>query len=93
MSPETICKLRYLFATGKGVRESARLVGVHRDTAMRERRRWIDDELQRAYDLLCDMDCEGCDTITEKLPEHRVKAMLDAWMDDQDDKLPKSRWY
>ena len=48
--------------------------------------------LQRAYDLLWDGDCMGCDALTEFLPSADVEKMLDAWQDDQFDKA-KSKWY
>lgn len=49
--------------------------------------------LQRAYDLLWDGDCMGCDALLEFVPENASTEMLNAWMDDQDGKHPKSRWY
>lgn len=49
--------------------------------------------LQRAYDLLWDGDCSGCDALTEFLPSAAVSKMLDAWGNDQDGKKPKSKWY
>ena len=82
-----------LLSRGVGAREAARLAGVNRETATRYRRKWIDDELQRAYDLLCDGDGEACDAITAKLPDKEVRGMLDNWLKDQCGNGPKSRWY
>lgn len=48
--------------------------------------------LQRAYDLLWDGDCMGCDALTEFLPGTDVEAMLDAWSQDQFE-TPRSPWY
>lgn len=48
--------------------------------------------LQRAYDLLSNGDAEACDAILEFLPSRDAERMLDAWLDDQVDGRPKSRW-
>lgn len=53
----------------------------------------VDAMLQRAYDLLWDGSWEGCDAICEFLPSDQVRAMMDAWNEDQEDKGPKSPWY
>lgn len=79
---EKIAQLNAMFCDGKGVRVAARTAGVHRDTAMRYRRAWIEAELQRAYDCIWEHDCEGCDAITARLPGKPVREMLDAWLDD-----------
>lgn len=93
LPPEKIAALFALFGRGVGVRAAAREVGCNRGTSMRYRQRWIDQELQRAYDVLWEGDGEGCDAITAKLPDKQVKAMLDAWLDDQCDHEPKSKWH
>jgi predicted transcriptional regulator len=49
--------------------------------------------LQRAYDLMCDGDATAADAIAEFLPARDADAMFDAWLDDQDDGRPKSRFY
>lgn len=90
---ETIDKLFAAFEAGKGVRAAAREAGCNRETSSQYRRAWIETKLQKAYDLLCDGDGEGCDAITAVLPVDNVKEMLDAWLDDQDGRLPRSRWY
>lgn len=53
----------------------------------------IEAMLQRAYDLMWEHRCEECDAITDWLPPLLVREMLDAWCDDNEGKLPKSRWY
>jgi len=58
-----------------------------------DKQRLKDALLQRAYDLLWDGNCAGCDALTEWLPSDDVTAMLDAWSDDQDNKTPRSKWY
>jgi hypothetical protein len=94
LPPKKIADLHELFASGVGVRQAARTLNVNRGTVARYRRCWVEAELQRAYDLLWDGDCEGCDEITAKLPTKDVSAMLDAWMDDQDPKnTVKSKWH
>lgn len=52
-----------------------------------------DRMLQRAYDLLWDGDCSGCDAILEFLPSSDAERMLNAYGDDQDSKSPKSKFY
>jgi hypothetical protein len=49
--------------------------------------------LQRAYDLLWDGDALGCDAIIEFVPSKDADQMLKAWMDDQDNEQPRSRFY
>lgn len=49
--------------------------------------------LQRAYDLLWDGDCSGCDALMEFLPSTDVEQMLSAWEADQLGKAPRSIWY
>lgn len=49
-----------------------------------------DGMLQRAYDLLWDGDCSGCDAITEFLPAKDVERMFEAYANDQDGKQPPS---
>jgi hypothetical protein len=51
--------------------------------------------LQRAYDLLWDGDCAGCDALIEFLPGADVDQMLSAWDDDQNERSekPKSKWH
>jgi hypothetical protein len=71
-----------LFDEGLGVRAAARELGISKDTSTKYREKWIKENLQRAYDLLWDGDCEGCDKITAKLPEDRVIAMLNCWSQD-----------
>lgn len=88
---ETVERLFAAFTSGKGVRGAAREVGCNRETAAKYRRAWIKAKLQEAYDLLWEGDGDGCDAITALLPEAEVKAMLDAWLDDQFGQLPRSR--
>lgn len=92
---EAVEKLYAAFAAGKGVRAAAREIGCDRETAARYRHAWIEIKLQEAYDLLCENDGDGCDAITALLPYAPVKEMLDAWLDDMDNRsgFPKSRWY
>lgn len=49
--------------------------------------------LQRAYDLMWDGDCSGCDAIAEFLPSGDVTRMFDAWENDQEGKNEKSNFY
>lgn len=49
--------------------------------------------LQRAYDLLWDGNCAGCDAVTEFLPSMDVEGMLSDWGSDQIGKGVFSRWY
>lgn len=49
--------------------------------------------LQRAYDLLWDGDCAGCDALIEFLPSLEVGQLLDAWQDDQEGRKPRSPWF
>lgn len=49
--------------------------------------------LQRAYDLLWDGDPHGCDALIEFLPSADVDRMMNAWSDDFDGELPKSKWH
>ena len=51
--------------------------------------------LQRAYDLLWEGNCQGCDAITDFLPKRMVRRMLDTWCEDQfeDDPAKRSSWY
>ena len=90
---EKIEKLFAAFAAGRGIRATAREVGCNRETVARYRRAWIKAKLQAAYDLLCDGNSDGCDAITALLPKPQVMEMLDAWLDDQCDSNPKSKWY
>lgn len=95
LNPKKAARLYWLFSYGRGIRESARLAGVHRDTATRYRREWLRfrPQLQRAYDVLWEGDGEGCDAITAPLPDQMVIAMLDAWQDDQMEQQPLSGWH
>lgn len=52
----------------------------------------VDRELQRAYDFMWVGEPDKCDEVTAHLPEKEVQAMLNAWLDDQDDGA-KSKWY
>lgn len=49
--------------------------------------------LQRAYDLMWEGDCMGCDALTEFLPSAEVEAMFNAWQSDQDGKDAPSKFY
>ncbi len=49
--------------------------------------------LQRAYDLMCDGQAEAADALCEFLPVDESDAMMNAWLDDQMDDGPKSKWY
>lgn len=49
--------------------------------------------LQRAYDLLWDGDCTGCDALLEFLPEKDVDRMFAAWQHDQSAEIPKTAFY
>jgi len=49
--------------------------------------------LQRAYDMLWDGNCDGCDALLEFLPSGDARKMLDAWSDDQVTDDPSSKWY
>lgn len=93
LPPAKASALHAAFSRGVGVRAAAREVGCNRSTAAAYRRKWIDAELQRAYDVLWDGDGDGCDAITAKLPAKDVTTMLDAWLDDQCGHEPKSKWY
>jgi hypothetical protein len=95
LPPEKVKELRQQFEARKGVRAAARAVGVHRDTAMRYRRAWVNERLQAAYDEMWDnANPEACDAICATLPAKAVTAMLDEWMEDQfRDKDQCSRWY
>lgn len=90
---EKVGRLNSLFDEGVGVRASAREVRCNRNTASRYYRFWVRLTLQRAYDLLWEGDCEGCDKLTAKVPAAQAKEMLDAWLDDQFDAEPISKWY
>lgn len=94
LDPKKAKHLYSLFAYGHGIREAARLAGVSRGTGTRYHQTWmaLRSELQRAYDALWDGDAETCDAINDPLPEPAVCAMLDAWLDDQDDQ-PKSGFH
>lgn len=98
--------LHRLFEQGIGVRAVARMVGCHRDTAMRERRQWTSDAglrsrsklievtLREAYDKLWDGDDVACDALLDTVPEDAAREMLDAWLNDQDENAAvKSRFY
>lgn len=92
---EKIAAIQECVARGMSVNATAKEVGCNRKTVMTYRRQWIDQELQRAYDLLWDSDGDACDAVTANLPDKNVRRMLDAWLDDQDPKtLPHqmSRW-
>lgn len=49
--------------------------------------------LQRAYDLMCEGHPEACDALCEFLPEKEADMMMNAWLDDQTDEGPKSKWH
>lgn len=51
--------------------------------------------MQRAYDLMWDGDCSGCDALAEFLPSKDVDKMFDAWESDQfpEKDKPRSRFY
>lgn len=49
--------------------------------------------LQRAYDLLWDGDCMGCDALIEFLPSRDVDEMFRAWDNDQSDRGSKSKFF
>lgn len=94
LSSEKVASIRACLDRGLSASAVAREIGCNKKTALDYRRQWIEQELQRAYDVLWDGDGEGCDAITAKLPDKEVRAMLDAWMDDYcDDKTPKSKWH
>lgn len=90
---DKIARLESLFESGVTIRRAAREVDCHRDTVMRQRRRWAAKRLQLAYDVLWDGDGEECDRINANLPDNHVKNMLDCWLDDQSGCEPKSRFY
>lgn len=48
--------------------------------------------MQRAYDMLWDGNCDGCDAILEFLPSKDADIVLNAYGDDQDGKQPPSRF-
>lgn len=94
LPPEKVDAIRAALRLGLSCNAIAGAVGCNRKTAMAYRRQMIDAELQRAYDLLWEGDGEGCDAITAYLPDKDVKAMLDAWLDDQDpSNTTKSKWH
>lgn len=93
LPPEKIDAIREALLLGMSCNAIAAAVGCNRKTVMAYRRQWIEDELQRAYDVLWEGDGEACDAITAKLPDKDVKAMLDAWLDDQCGDAPKSKWH
>lgn len=82
--PDQISTLEKLFEQYVSIRGAAREVGVNRKTSSRYYELWIEKELQRAYDFMCDGECEKCDEVTAPLPEKRVTEMLNAWLDDQE---------
>lgn len=49
--------------------------------------------MQRAYDLLWDGNCDGCDAILEFLPSKDAEIVLSAFGNDQDGKQPSSRFH
>jgi hypothetical protein len=49
--------------------------------------------LQRAYDLMCDGLPVAADAIAEFLPSDKVERVYDAWLDDQNTRGEKSKWY
>lgn len=50
--------------------------------------------LQRAYDLMWDGDCSGCDALAEFLPSAEADRMFDAWERDQaPGDQPRSEFY
>lgn len=49
--------------------------------------------LQRAYDLLWDGDCMGCDALIQFLPSKDVDRMFEAWQEDQTNNADKSTFY
>lgn len=85
--------LEVLFEASVGVREASRTARVHRDTAMRYRRKWLERQLQQAYDYMWDHECDKCDAVTWFLPRKDVNAMFDDWESDQHGKVPKSKWH
>lgn len=94
LDPKKAKHLYSLFTYGHGIREAARLAGVNRSTSTRHHAIWlvVRADLQRAYDALWEGEAETCDAINAPLPEPAVMAMLDAWLDDQDDQ-PKSGFH
>ena len=94
LKPDKAREVYRLLAYGHGIRESARLAGVNRNTVQRYKNEWLRhrQQLQRAYDALWEGDGEGCDAITANLPDQMVIAMLDTWLDDQFDQ-PKSGYH
>lgn len=91
--PEEREALVRLFDAGVGTLAAARKVGCNKNTASRYRRKWIEAELQRAYDVLWEGEAEACDEITARLPEKDVLEMLNDWLNDQCGQEPKSKWY
>lgn len=49
--------------------------------------------MQRAYDLLWDGNCDGCDAILEFLPSKDADVVLNAYSHDQDGGKPPSRFH
>lgn len=93
LPPYRIARIEELLRSGEGVRATAREAPADRKAVANYRRKWIEKELQRAYDAMCEGEGELCDEITAPLPEKEVCEMLDAWVDDQDGKEPRSKWY
>jgi hypothetical protein len=94
LKPDKALHVYRLFAYGHGIRETARLAGVNRGTVARYRLVWdaLKPKLQEAYDRLHDGDGSECDKICADLPDQPVRAMMDAWLDDQTDQ-PKSLFW
>jgi hypothetical protein len=97
-NPKLVADLRDAFETAspeeiKRVERQRTLFNVLPDSAAVTKLK--DAMLQRAYDLLWDGDCAGCDALTEFLPSIDVDQMLNAWRDDQDEQSqkPKSKWH
>jgi hypothetical protein len=49
--------------------------------------------LQRAYNLLWDGDCMGCDAIAEFIPSRDIDKMFACWSSDFDGAEPRSEFY
>jgi hypothetical protein len=49
--------------------------------------------LQRAYDLLWDGDCMGCDALIEFMPSKDADKMFACWSSDCDGDEPRSDFY
>lgn len=94
LDPKKALHVYRMLSYGHGVRETAKIAGVNRGTVARYRQLWlaIKPKLQEAYDQLHGGNCEKCDEICAALPDWPVRAMMDAWLDDQMDQ-PKSRFW